>query len=112
LRVVTDEVGNPTSASDLADGIVKLIDSEQYGTYHLVNEGACSRYEFAREVLSLAGIQDVGLIPILSSEFQRASTPPPYGALKNICGLANGIVLRSWQDALADYMALNVKMAQ
>jgi dTDP-4-dehydrorhamnose reductase len=105
LKVVTDEVGNPTNASDLAKGLVKLIESGQYGTYHLVNQGACSRYEFAREILNLAGLSDVELVPILHSEFDRASSPPPYGALKNINGSAIGLTMRSWKAALADFMA-------
>lgn len=105
LQVVTDEIGNPTNAHDLAEGIVKLINSGQYGTYHLTNEGACSRFEFAKEVLQLAGKRHVEIFPILTNDFTRASTPPPYGALKNICGTAIGIKLRSWQSALADYIA-------
>lgn len=111
LRVVTDEIGNPTSGSDLAEAIVKLIATKQYGTYHLVNEGACSRYEFAQEVLKLGAPQGWQIVPILSSEFKRASTPPPYGALKNTCGAAIGVRLRPWQDALAAYMTENAVKA-
>jgi dTDP-4-dehydrorhamnose reductase len=107
LRVVTDEIGNPTYVWDLAEAMVKLIGSEQYGTYHLVNEGACSRFEFAQEVLRLGAQTEWEIVPILSSEFKRASTPPPYGALKNICGAAIGIKLRPWQEALAAYMLEN-----
>lgn len=105
LRVVTDEIGNPTNAHDLAEGIIQLINSGQYGTYHLVNEGACSRFEFAQEVLKLSQNHAADIIPILSSEFKRASTPPPYGALNNICGKAIGINLKPWRDALAEYLA-------
>jgi dTDP-4-dehydrorhamnose reductase len=105
LQVVTDEIGNPTNARDLAEAIVKLIDSHQFGVYHLVNEGACSRYEFAQEVLNLSKYSRKSVVPILSSEFIRASTPPPYAALHNICAKSIGITMRPWQDALADYMA-------
>jgi dTDP-4-dehydrorhamnose reductase len=111
LRIVTDEIGNPTNAKDLAKAIVKLISTEQYGTYHLVNEGACSRFEFAQEVLQLGSDKNSGIVPILSSEFRRASTPPPYGALKNICGSSIGIKLRPWRVALAEYIAENVSAA-
>ncbi len=105
LRVVTDEIGNPTHATDLAGAIVELIQTEQYGTYHLVNEGACSRFEFAQEVLRLGGSSEIEIVPILSSEFTRASTPPPYGVLNNICGRSIGIRLRPWRVALAEYIA-------
>lgn len=104
LQVVTDEIGNPTNARDLAEAIVKLIESRQFGIYHLVNEGACSRYEFAQEVLKLSEYSQKSIVPILSSEFIRASTPPPYAALNNVCAKGIGITMRPWQDALAEYM--------
>ncbi|MCA9951438.1 MAG: dTDP-4-dehydrorhamnose reductase [Anaerolineales bacterium] len=105
IRVVTDEIGNPTYVVDLAQAIIKLLNTEQFGTYHFVNAGACSRWEFANEILRLTGLSDqVENIPILSSEFQRASTPPPYGEIHNIAGTAIGITLRSWQTALAEYV--------
>ncbi len=105
LRVVTDEVGNPTYVVDLARAIVQLIETHAYGVYHLVNEGAASRYEFAREVLRLSGREQVPVEPISRSEFQRASTPPPYAPLANHAAAALGIRLRSWQEALAEFLS-------
>lgn len=105
LRVVTDEIGNPTNVDDLADAIARLITTGQYGTYHCINSGACSRWAFANEILRLAGLEHVTNTPILSSEFDRASTPPLLGALNNNAGAAIGITLRPWQDALAAYFA-------
>ncbi len=104
LRVVTDEVGNPTYVNDLAQAIGQLIETRQYGTYHFVNSGACSRWEFANEILRLAGLENVTNTPILSNAFKRPSTPPPYAALHNVAGKAIGIALRPWQSALAAYM--------
>ncbi len=104
VSVVTDEIGNPTYAKDLAMAIGQLVETGRYGTYHFVNSGACSRWEFANEILKLAGIEAENA-PILSSAFKRASTPPPYGALHNINGAQAGIVLRPWQDALAEFIA-------
>ena len=106
LKVVTDEIGNPTYAYDLAVAISQLIRTDQYGTYHFVNSGACSRWAFANEICRLAGLDDVVNRPILSSEFNRPSTPPPYGQLANIAGKAIGIELRPWQDALAECLSL------
>ena len=108
LRVVTDEIGNPTNAKDLADAIVKLIYTDQFGTYHLVNEGACSRFEFAQQVLQLGSTRNAEIVPILNNDYKRASTPPPYGALKNICGSSIGIKLRPWRIALAEYISEHV----
>ena len=104
LRVVVDEIGCPTSAADLAQAIAQLITTDQYGIYHFVNSGSCSRWAFANEILRLAGLAGVTNEPILSREFKRASNPPAYGVLQNIAGAALGITLRSWQDALADYL--------
>lgn len=105
IQVVTDEIGNPTYVSDLAEAIGKLILSRQYGIYHFVNEGACSRWEFAEEILNLAGLDSVENKPILSQQYRRLSKPPLFGALLNQVGAAIGIRLRPWPTALADYMA-------
>lgn len=108
LRVVTDEIGNPTYVTDLAAAIGQLIQTQQYGTYHLPNAGSCSRWEFANEILRVAGLDHVPNEKILSSEFQRASTPPPFGALNNSAAAALGITLRPWQDAVAAYLRQHV----
>lgn len=105
LRVVADEISNPTYAPDLAGAIVKLIGAEQYGIYHLTNSGVCSRYDFARTILSLAGRDDVPVEPITSDEWPRASTPPLHCALHNFAGAAVGVTMRHWRDALEDYFA-------
>ncbi len=104
LRVVTDEVGNPTYVADLAQAITRLIDTHAYGIYHLVNEGAASRYEFAQEILRLSGRASIPIEPITSDAFERASTPPPYAPLANVAAAALGIRLRPWQEALADFL--------
>ena len=52
LRVVTNEVANPTYTNDLAAAIARLIETERFGIYHLVNEGAVSRWRLARYALT------------------------------------------------------------
>jgi len=104
LRVVTDEVGSPTYVDDLAVAIAQLITTHAYGIYHLVNEGEASRYEFACEILRISGREAVPVEPITSDQFERASTPPPYAPLANNAAAALGIRLRSWQDALDDFL--------
>jgi dTDP-4-dehydrorhamnose reductase len=104
LQVVTDEVGSPTYVVDLARAIAQLVHSEQYGIYHLVNAGSCSRLEFAREILRLTGHAAVPVEPTTLAAFQRDSTPPPYAPLANVAGAAIGIQLRPWQQALADFL--------
>ncbi|TAK30274.1 MAG: dTDP-4-dehydrorhamnose reductase [Chloroflexota bacterium] len=103
LRMVSDEIASPTYAPDLAQAIVALIQTDAYGVYHLVNDGGCSRLEFAQALLTMAGRSDVELVPISLAEFKRASTPPHYSVLRNFAGAQLGVVLRPWPDALADY---------
>ena len=104
LRVVTDEVANPTYSEDLAEAIGQLVLTGRFGTYHLPNEGHCSRWGFAQEILRQAGLDHVRNDPILLKEFKRDSTPPHYAALQNNAAANLGIRLRTWQAALADYL--------
>jgi dTDP-4-dehydrorhamnose reductase len=104
LRVVTDEVANPTFVEDLADALLKLLATEHYGIYHLTNAGYCSRHEFARKVLELSGRSQVTLEPITLAEFPRASTPPPFAPLNNTAAAALGITLRPWEEALEEFL--------
>ncbi len=104
LAVVNDEFGCPTYAPDLAEALVRLIESGRFGIYHLVNEGVCSRYDFAREILRLAGKGHIPIRPIPLSEFRRDSTPPPRAVLRNFAAAALGIRLRPWTEALAAYL--------
>jgi dTDP-4-dehydrorhamnose reductase len=104
LYVVTDEIGNPTYAPDLAQAIARLIPTRHFGVYHLVNEGACSRFDWAAQILEQAGLDDIALTPITLDQYKRPSTPPKNGALLNFAAAnALEIKLRPWQEALADY---------
>jgi dTDP-4-dehydrorhamnose reductase len=103
LKVVDDEFGSPTYAPDLAEAIVKLVKTDMYGIYHFTNSGACSRYEYALEILKLAGLDHIPVTPIPSSEWKRLSTPPKHSILANVAGASLGITLRPWQEALAEY---------
>ncbi len=110
LSMVTDEVATPTWARDLAAAIVRLAAHPAYGTYHLTNVGWCSRYEWAAEVLSLAGRTDVTLRPITTAEYAagpgRAAPPkPPFTALRNEAAAHLGITLRPWEEALEEYFS-------
>jgi len=105
LRVVCDEISSPTYAPDLAEAIAQLIRTEQYGIYHFTNEGVCSRYEFARHILDLAGRGDVPIEPIMSDQWPRASVPPLHCVIHNFAGAQLGIRLRHWHEALRAYFA-------
>jgi dTDP-4-dehydrorhamnose reductase len=102
LSMVTDEVATPTWARDLAPAIIRLAGQPAYGIYHLTNAGYCSRYEWAAEVLRLAGRADVTLRPITSAEYGAGPPKPPFSALRNEAAARLGITLRPWQAALGE----------
>jgi dTDP-4-dehydrorhamnose reductase len=105
LRVVTDEVSSPTYAPDLAGAIARLIQTGHYGIYHFTNSGFCSRYDWAGEILRLAGREQVPVEPITTDQYPRPAPPPLYTPLMNLFGAALGITLRPWQQALQEYFA-------
>lgn len=105
LSVVADEVGSPTYAPDVADAVARLVARPVYGTYHLVNQGACSRLELAQAVLRLSGLERVRLRPIALADYKRDSRVPPHTPLRNSAAAALGVTLRPWQEALEAFLA-------
>jgi len=107
LQVVDDEVACPTYAEDLAAAILELVSRQHpaYGWYHLINEGMCSRYEYAERIMALTGRENVPLTPVSYTAFKRPAPIPPYTPLANTVAAADGIRLRPWADALADYIS-------
>ncbi|HMA32961.1 MAG TPA: dTDP-4-dehydrorhamnose reductase [Chloroflexia bacterium] len=107
LQMVDDEIATPTYAEDLAAAILQLVSRPQptYGWYHLVNEGECSRYAYTARIMALTGRGAVPLTPISYTAFPRPAPVPPYSTLANTVGAADGIRLRPWEDALAEYIA-------
>jgi dTDP-4-dehydrorhamnose reductase len=103
LRVVTDEVGSPTYAPDLAAAIVSLVNVAPPGTYHLANAGRASRSDWARAVLAGCG-RDREIDPIRQADYVRPSRAPAWAVLDTGAAARAGVTLRDWQDALADYL--------
>ncbi len=106
LRVVADQVGAPTNVRDLAGAILELIAVEATGVVNATNRGWCTWFEFAREILDLAGLEDIPVEPVTSEEFPRPAPRPGYSVL-SLARLVSltGKEPRSWQDALAEYLA-------
>ena len=84
LNVVFDQVGTPTYAGDLAAAIVKLIQSVELvdvsGLYHFSNEGVCSWYDFAQEIMDQENIA-CNVQPILSSQYPTPVRRPSFSVL-------------------------------
>jgi len=105
LRVVNDQVGSPTYASDLAEALGRLLQRELTGVFHLTNDGACSWYDFTREILRRSGFGGTRVLPISSQELARPARRPAYSVLANTVWVAAGEPrLRPWPEALADML--------
>ncbi|MCR5093131.1 MAG: dTDP-4-dehydrorhamnose reductase [Lachnospiraceae bacterium] len=108
VSVVNDQIGNPTSADELARAIEYLIATDGYGLYHATCEGVCSWADFAKEVFSLAG-KDVHVEAISSEEYQRrnpaAAPRPKFSHLdKMMFRLTGDFRMADWHDALERYL--------
>ncbi|MBN2562691.1 MAG: dTDP-4-dehydrorhamnose reductase [Phycisphaerae bacterium] len=105
LRVVDDQTGSPTYASDLAEALYKLACLDSRGIVHITNSGRCTWYAFACEILRLAGIE-VPVTPVKTIDFPRPARRPAFSVLDNRRYVAAvGEPLRPWQDAIAEYVA-------
>jgi dTDP-4-dehydrorhamnose reductase len=104
IRAVSDKTGTPTFARELVLGIRDLLRSRRYGLYHMVNHGACSRYEMARHIVERLGA-GVAVIPVDSAEFPASAPRASSEALRNLnlerAGLDH---MSTWQDALDAYL--------
>lgn len=101
LDVVADQVGSPTSTHDLADAINRLIRTPAVGLFHVVNAGACSRYEFAMAIVR--GAAEVR--PITTAEAKRPAPRPANSSLTSVRWPSLGLLaLRPWQAALDDFL--------
>jgi dTDP-4-dehydrorhamnose reductase len=106
IRVVNDQIGQPTSAVDLAQLIVDLgLGLAPAGIYHGTNAGQASWFEFAREIFYLAGADMNRVVPVSSSEYPRPAKRPSYSVLSHQEWSKTSIApMRDWKIALASVM--------
>jgi dTDP-4-dehydrorhamnose reductase len=103
LRMVTDRMGSPTYAEDLAVCLQQLADRGAVGLFHLGGTGCATRFEWAQETLSLAGV-DVQVLPASSAEFPLPAERPMDTCLDCGKAAALGVHLPPWQDGLARFV--------
>jgi dTDP-4-dehydrorhamnose reductase len=104
LKVINDQFGNPTYAHDLAQATRTLLDREKSyepGTYHLVNSGTATWYDFAQEIFTFSRIK-VDLTPIPTKEYPTPAKRPQYSMLQN----TRGPEMRPWSEALREYLRI------
>jgi len=108
IKVVSDQIGCPTYAYDLADAIRKLIEKANsyqltaksyYGLYHFAGSGSCSWYEFASEIIKLSGGK-AKVLPITTAEFDAIAPRPAYSVLDCSKIKSLGIKTIPWQESL------------
>jgi dTDP-4-dehydrorhamnose reductase len=98
VRVVNDQIGKPTYTVDLANKVPEIIGCDP-GIYHIINEGQCSWYDFARAFIPNA-------VPCSSREFPRKAKRPAYSVLVN----SKTPPLRHWIEALKEYIESKAKV--
>ena len=108
-EVVDDQRGNPTNCADLAHHVLKLLTTNNYGTYHGTGNGICSWFEFAKKIVEFAGI-NATVNPCTSDKFPSPVTRPKNSALHNLhfaCTVKDEF--RNWEEALKMFFENYVK---
>ena len=104
IKVVSDQVGTPTFAQDLADTIAGIIDGgmlDKTGIYHFSNEGVCSWYDLAKEICDMSGSL-CHVIPCMTADYPSKAIRPHYSVLdKTKVKTAFGVEIPHWKDSLA-----------
>lgn len=106
LSVVSDQIGTPTNAVDLAETLLKIItehsklNTEHYGVYNFSNEGQCSWYDFAKEIFKQNNVS-IDLQPIPTTAYPTPAKRPAYSVLdKTKIKEVFGIEIKNWEESL------------
>lgn len=113
LRVVFDQVGCPTYARDLADVILKIVSSKKDlfrpSIFHYSNEGVCSWYDFAFEIVNLTKL-DCKIIPIETKDYPLPAKRPHYSVFnKEKIRNQYGLEIPHWSKSLSNCISLIMK---
>lgn len=104
LTVVADQVGRPTWTRTLAEFVHVLIEQKaEYGIYHLSNDGSCSWYEFAKEILKE---KDVEVAPVTSEEYPQKANRPKHSVMDLSKAKKIGFEIPTWEEALSLFKKL------
>ncbi len=103
--VPNDQVGSPTSAVELAKFIVRLLSTREYGVFHAACEGVCSRFYFAKEILRLAGMENVPIDAAVSKKTSQFFPYPSYTVLENMMMYMTEVYqMPRWEEAIREFM--------
>jgi dTDP-4-dehydrorhamnose reductase len=105
ISVVNDQFGKPTFTFHLAEHIGRLLAINEDGIFHVTNEGRCSWYQFACEVIKQAGLDKVKIVPIPSKRFRSLAKRPVNSVLANRRTKRLGLPsLPHWKKGLQEYL--------
>lgn len=103
VGVVCDQVGSPTFAGDLAEAICQILpkmNNDTTGVYHYTNEGVCSWYDFAWEIMKKSG-SDCKVMPLTSSDYPTRAQRPSYSVLsKSTVKNTFDLEIPYWKESL------------
>ena len=106
LKMVYYQHGSPTYSKDLAEAVLKLVEKNASGIYHVSNSGSATWFEFAKATLDLKGIKGVKIRPISSEELVASAKRPADSRLDcSLYAKAVGGPMRHWRDALSEYLS-------
>lgn len=108
VSVVNDQIGSPTSASELAKAIRFLLPTDNYGLFHGTCEGICSWADFTKEIFRLAG-KSTTVNPVTSAQYKemnpQSADRPAYSVLENyMFKLTSDFMFADWHDAIEEYL--------
>ncbi|WP_209329488.1 dTDP-4-dehydrorhamnose reductase [Lunatimonas salinarum] len=108
LKVVYDQVGTPTSSIDFSRFLLKIIEDGNYlkfqGIYHYANQGVCSWYDFAYQIVQILQ-HDCRVVPVLSDEYPSKVKRPNYVVLnkRKLCKHFR-VEISHWNDSLRHFL--------
>lgn len=109
LPLVSDQVGSPTSASELAGAMLSLVATGARGLYHFVNRGEASWLDLGRAVAEELGIAEPRIRAIPAASLNRPAPRPRYSALAvELYEEATGRTVSGWREALHQYLSTGV----
>jgi len=111
--VAADQLGSATYTLDAARTMLDVFASRKFGTYHLCNRGACTRYDLAIRAAELARLDPSGVVGKPMDEMKRPGPRLKYSVMDMKALRDAGISEpRSWEDALVDYVSTMKMPAQ
>ena len=102
ISVVSDQLGTPTYAGDLAEVILKIVSlkNTNFGLYHYSNEGVTSWYDFAKAIFEVSAIE-IKLNPIITVDYPTPAKRPAYSVMdKTKIKTTLGIQAPFWSESL------------